>query len=157
MALVETCKCEECGLQKSFANHWVMIVERKESLLVLPVWDEKKIRRTRHFCGRAHASRFVERWIANPGMALVSDVAGEAESRIVRGQQSEQPQMPPLLMDSESHLDESTLDESPIEPVHIVQSHLEQRQLEQLMMEDEFGDEISSARLVPSPISARCA
>jgi hypothetical protein len=58
-----------------------MIIERKESLTVLPVWDDKKIRRTRHFCGRAHASRFVERWIANPGMALIPDVLGEAETR----------------------------------------------------------------------------
>lgn len=79
MALVQTCKCEECGLQKSFANHWVMIIERKQSLTVLPVWDEKKVRRTRHFCGRAHASRFVERWIGNPGAALLPDVATEAE------------------------------------------------------------------------------
>jgi hypothetical protein len=83
MALVQTCKCEECGLQKSFANHWVMIVERAGTLVVLPAWDEKKVRRTRHFCGRAHASRFVERWIANPGMALITDVVGEAESNRV--------------------------------------------------------------------------
>jgi len=83
MALVQTCKCEECGLQKSYANHWVMIVERAGTLVVLSAWDEKKVRRTRHFCGRAHASRFVERWIANPGMALIPDVVGQAESNRV--------------------------------------------------------------------------
>jgi hypothetical protein len=119
-----------------------MIVERKESLVVLPVWDEKKVRRTRHFCGRAHASRFVERWIANPGMALISDVAGEAESRITRNPMADQMPMSPLLMSDESRPEES---------------QIEQRQLEQLMMEDEFGEEISSARLVPTSISARCA
>ena len=80
MALVQTCKCEECGLQKSFANHWVMIIEHKETLTVLPAWDEKKVRRARHFCGRAHASRFVERWIANPETASSTDPVPQAES-----------------------------------------------------------------------------
>jgi hypothetical protein len=37
--------------------------------VILPKWDEKMIRRTRHFCGRAHASRYVERWIASPTMS----------------------------------------------------------------------------------------
>jgi len=120
MALVQTCKCEECGLQKSFANHWVMIIERKGSLTVLPVWDEKKIRRTRHFCGRAHASRFVERWIANPGMALLPDVVSEAESNRVTGF---------------SRSDDERLDE---------------RRAEQMLMLDENGEETSSARIVPN-------
>lgn len=137
MALVETCKCEECGLQKSFANHWVMIVERKDSLVVLPAWDEKKIRRTRHFCGRAHASRFVERWIASPGNAMNTDVAGEAESNRVERTQFMEP---------------STMNHMVMGPVEV-----EQKQLEQLMMEDEYGDETSSARLLPSPLVARCA
>jgi hypothetical protein len=121
-----------------------MIVERKDSLVVLPAWDEKRIRRTRHFCGRAHASRFVERWIANPGNALNTDVASEAESnRPGRLQLSE--------MDLPSHMVMSSNE--------MGSSDMEQRQLEQLMMEDEYGEEISSARLVPTPISisARCA
>ncbi len=68
MSLIQTCKCEECDMQKSFANHWVMLYERNGNLVILPKWDAKMMRRTRHFCGRAHASRFVERWIA--GLAL---------------------------------------------------------------------------------------
>jgi hypothetical protein len=69
MSLIQTCKCEECDMQKSFANHWVMLYERNGNLVILPKWDEKMIRRTRHFCGRAHASRYVERWIASPTMS----------------------------------------------------------------------------------------
>jgi hypothetical protein len=121
MALVQTCKCEECGLQKSFANHWVMIIERNGTLTVLPAWDEKKIRRAHHFCGRAHASRFVERWIANPGTALLPDVAAEAESNRVAG----------LARAEEAASDD--------------------RRLEQMIMLDENGEETSSARIVPTP------
>ncbi len=51
-------------MQKSFANHWVMLYEKNGNLVILPKWDPKMLRRTRHFCGRAHASRYVERWIA---------------------------------------------------------------------------------------------
>src|ERR1700743_99607 len=78
MSLIQTCKCEECDMKKSFANHWVMLYERNGNLVILPNWDEKMIRRTRHFCGRAHASRYVERWISNPSMALVSAGIGGA-------------------------------------------------------------------------------
>jgi hypothetical protein len=77
MSLIQTCKCEECDMQKSIANHWVMLYERNGNLVILPKWDEKMIRRTRHFCGRAHASRYVERWIASLAMAAMSDgIAG---------------------------------------------------------------------------------
>jgi hypothetical protein len=79
MSLIQTCKCEECDMQKSFANHWVMLYERNGNLVILPKWDEKMIRRTRHFCGRAHASRYVERWIASPAMAATSGSAGSLE------------------------------------------------------------------------------
>ena len=135
-------------MQKSFANHWVMIVERKDSLVVLPAWDEKRIRRTRHFCGRAHASRFVERWIANPGNALNTDVASEAESN-----------RPGRLQISEMDLSNQMLmSPSPMETVE-TERQIEQRKLEQLIMEDEYGDEMSSARLISSPLSVsiRCA
>jgi hypothetical protein len=67
-------------MQKSFANHWVMLYERNGNLVILPKWDEKMIRRTRHFCGRAHASRWVERWIASPTIgATSSEVVGGFE------------------------------------------------------------------------------
>jgi hypothetical protein len=79
MSLIQTCKCEECDMQRSFANHWVMLYERNGNLVILPKWDEKLIRRTRHFCGRAHASRYVERWISSPTMAAMSDGAGGLE------------------------------------------------------------------------------
>ena len=89
MSLIQTCKCEECDMQKSFANHWVMLYERNGTLVVLPKWDEKMIRRTRHFCGRAHASRYVERWIATPAMAVTSLGAVELEP-----EKGTQPQVP---------------------------------------------------------------
>ena len=79
MSLIQTCKCEECDMQKSFANHWVMLYERNGNLVILSKWDEKMIRRTRHFCGRAHVSRYVERWIASPSAAVgavLDDTAG---------------------------------------------------------------------------------
>jgi hypothetical protein len=79
MSLIQTCKCEECDMQKSFANHWVMVYERNGNLVILRKWDEKLIRRTRHFCGRAHASRYVERWISSPTMAAMSDSVGGLE------------------------------------------------------------------------------
>jgi hypothetical protein len=77
MSLIQTCKCEECDMQKSFANHWVMLYERNGTLVILPKWDEKMVRRTRHFCGRAHASRYVERWIATPVMGAIFGAAAE--------------------------------------------------------------------------------
>jgi hypothetical protein len=80
MSLIQTCKCEECDMQKSFANHWVMLYERNGNLVILPKWDDKMIRRTRHFCGRAHASRYVERWIASPAIGLISDGASGFET-----------------------------------------------------------------------------
>lgn len=79
MSLIQTCKCEERDMQKSFANHWVMLYERNGNLVILRKWDEKKIRRTRHFCGRAHVSRYVERWISSPS-AAVGAVDGAAGS-----------------------------------------------------------------------------
>jgi len=79
VSLVQTCKCEECDMQKSFANHWVMLFERNGNLVILRKWDEKMIRRTRHFCGRAHASRYVERWIASPAMGVAPEGAGVVE------------------------------------------------------------------------------
>ena len=127
MALVQTCKCEECGLQKSFANHWVMIIERKQTLTILPAWDEKKIRRAHHFCGRAHASRFVERWIASPGMALLPDVAAEAESNRLAGLARPE-EAPP-----------------------------EDRRPQPMLMRHEGAEETSSARIVPTPSAARTA
>jgi len=94
MSLIQTCKCEECDMQKSFANHWVMLYERKGSLVILPKWDEKMVRRTRHFCGRAHASRFVERWIASPAMVALSDGGGELEPLKI-------PMLPQSFLDAE--------------------------------------------------------
>jgi len=88
MSLIQTCKCEECDMQKSFANHWVMLYERNGNLVILPKWDDKMVRRTRHFCGRAHASRYVERWIANPMAAALPDGSGEHELKRVAQPQS---------------------------------------------------------------------
>jgi hypothetical protein len=88
MSLIQTCKCEECDMQKSFANHWVMLYEKNGNLVILPKWDTKMLRRTRHFCGRAHASRYVERWIAGLALNTVPDAASEPGP-----QKSAQPQL----------------------------------------------------------------
>lgn len=82
MSLIQTCKCEECDMQKSFANHWVMLYERNGNLVILPKWDDKMVRRTRHFCGRAHASRYVERWIA--GIAMSESLSEAEPQRIAK-------------------------------------------------------------------------
>jgi len=63
MAVVQSCKCDECGIQKSFVNHWVMLIRREEELVILPAWNEERIHETLHFCGRAHAGRYIERWM----------------------------------------------------------------------------------------------
>jgi hypothetical protein len=88
MSLIQTCKCEECDMQKSFANHWVMLYERNGNLVILPKWDEKMVRRTRHFCGRAHASRYVERWISSPTVAVMPDGLGSLEPQKATQSQS---------------------------------------------------------------------
>ncbi|HXC96432.1 MAG TPA: hypothetical protein VNU92_12080 [Edaphobacter sp.] len=68
-------------MQKSFANHWVMLYEKNGNLVILPNWDPKMLRRTRHFCGRAHASRYVERWIAGLTLNAVSETPLESGSQ----------------------------------------------------------------------------
>jgi hypothetical protein len=97
MSLIKTCKCEECDMQKSFANHWVMLYERNGNLVILPKWDEKMIRRTRHFCGRAHASRYVERWIATPTIAAISEGIAALEPHKVAASQA----LPQSVLDAE--------------------------------------------------------
>jgi hypothetical protein len=96
MSLIQTCKCEECDMQKSFANHWVMLYERNGNLVILPKWDEKKMRRTRHFCGRAHASRYVERWIAGLALNATPEVTPEPAL-----QKSTPPQVAPQIISDE--------------------------------------------------------
>ncbi|MCU1320523.1 MAG: hypothetical protein JWM43_172 [Acidobacteriaceae bacterium] len=78
-----------------------MVYERKGSLVVLPKWDDKMLRRTRHFCGRAHASRYVERWISTPGTAALPDAASEpvsetANETVAHGQLSAVPNLSSL-------------------------------------------------------------
>jgi hypothetical protein len=88
-------------MQKSFANHWVMLYERNGNLVILPKWDAKLMRRTRHFCGRAHASRYVERWIAGLALNAAPDTAPEPAV-----QNSSQPQVTSLVISDEE--DEAT-------------------------------------------------
>ena len=101
MSLIQTCKCEECDMQKSFANHWVMLYEKNGNLVILPKWDTRMLRRTRHFCGRAHASRYVERWIAGLALNSVSDAVLEPGP-----QKSAQPQLVSQFISDEE--DEAT-------------------------------------------------
>jgi hypothetical protein len=101
MSLIQTCKCEECDMQKSFANHWVMLYEKNGNLVILPKWDTKMLRRTRHFCGRAHASRYVERWIAGLALNAVSDAVPDPGP-----QKPHQPQLVSQIISDEE--DEAT-------------------------------------------------
>ena len=86
MSVIQTCKCEECDMQKSFANHWVMLYEKNGNLVILPKWDTKMLRRTRHFCGRAHASRYVERWIAALALNATPDAILEPGPKFAQAQ-----------------------------------------------------------------------
>jgi hypothetical protein len=88
-------------MQKSFANHWVMLYEKNGNLVILPKWDPKMLRRTRHFCGRAHASRFVERWIAGLAFSATPDPVLEHSS-----QKSSLPQLASQFISDEE--DEAT-------------------------------------------------
>jgi hypothetical protein len=101
MSLIQTCKCEECDMQKSFANHWVMLYEKNGNLVILPKWDTKMLRRTRHFCGRAHASRYVERWIAGLAFNPLPEAVPEPVP-----QKSAPPQIPQQIISDEE--DEAT-------------------------------------------------
>jgi hypothetical protein len=56
-----------------------MLYEKNGNLVILPKWDAKMMRRTRHFCGRAHASRYVERWIAGLALNAMSEPLPEPE------------------------------------------------------------------------------
>ena len=51
--------------QKSFATHWVMLIRREEELVIVPAWKDERMHETLHFCGRAHAGRYIERWLEN--------------------------------------------------------------------------------------------
>ena len=88
-------------MQKAFANHWVMLYERNGNLVILPKWDVKMMRRTRHFCGRAHASRYVERWIAGLALNAVHDAVLEPAP-----QKSAPPQLASQIISDEE--DEAT-------------------------------------------------
>jgi hypothetical protein len=54
-----------------------MLYEKNGNLVILPKWDAKMVRRTRHFCGRAHASRYVERWIAGLALNVLCDAVSD--------------------------------------------------------------------------------
>jgi hypothetical protein len=72
-----------------------MLYERNGNLVILPKWDAKMMRRTRHFCGRAHASRYVERWIAGLALNAAPDAVLEP------GLKSAPPQSAPLIISDE--------------------------------------------------------
>jgi hypothetical protein len=78
-----------------------MLYEKNGNLVILPKWDAKMMRRTRHFCGRAHASRYVERWIAGLALNPVPDAVFEP-----RLQESSPPQLAPQMISDEE--DEAT-------------------------------------------------
>jgi hypothetical protein len=72
-----------------------MLYERNGNLVILPKWDTKMMRRTRHFCGRAHASRYVERWIAGLALNAAPDAVLEP------GLKSATPQSAPQIISDE--------------------------------------------------------
>jgi hypothetical protein len=78
-----------------------MLYERNGNLVIMPVWNDKLLRRSKHFCGRAHASRYVERWIANPAMDsadAASDLLTENEQAMQVTEQAMRVPMQPAPM-----------------------------------------------------------
>jgi hypothetical protein len=64
MAAVTQFQCEICGIEAANPIHWFVIQCSAEELKVLK-WntDAATARGARHFCGEAHASVYISRWL----------------------------------------------------------------------------------------------
>ena len=64
MAAVTHYRCEICGTESATPIHWFLIQCNSEELKVLK-WNTEKavLPGVRHYCGEAHASVYVSRWL----------------------------------------------------------------------------------------------
>jgi hypothetical protein len=64
MAAVTQYRCEVCGIESSNPIHWFLIQCSEEELKVLK-WNTEAAaaKAARHYCGEAHASIYVSRWL----------------------------------------------------------------------------------------------
>jgi hypothetical protein len=64
MSAVTLYRCEICGTESSNPIHWFLIQCNAEELTVKK-WDTDaaNAKGARHYCGEAHASVYVSRWL----------------------------------------------------------------------------------------------
>lgn len=87
MAAVIHFQCEICGIESARPIHWFVVQCSAEELKVLK-WNTEAAtaRGARHFCGEAHASVYISRWLeasctlARPDFNLPSHKSGASTS-----------------------------------------------------------------------------
>jgi hypothetical protein len=64
MAAVKLYRCEICGIESSHPLHWFLIQCNADELQVRK-WSTEAAdtKGARHYCGEAHASVYVSRWL----------------------------------------------------------------------------------------------
>ena len=64
MAAITLYQCEICGIESSNPIHWFVIQCSHEELKVLK-WNTEAAaaKGARHYCGEAHASVYISRWL----------------------------------------------------------------------------------------------
>ena len=64
MAAVTQFRCEICGTESSKPIHWFVVQCNADELKVLK-WntDAAVAKGARHYCGEAHASVYISRWL----------------------------------------------------------------------------------------------
>jgi hypothetical protein len=64
MAAVTRYRCEICGTESANPIHWFLIECNEQELKVLKWNTEAAVAKgARHYCGEAHASVYVSRWL----------------------------------------------------------------------------------------------
>jgi hypothetical protein len=74
MAAVTQYRCEICGIESSDPIHWFMIECNTAELKVLK-WNPKAALApgARHYCGEAHASVYISRWLESACTPSLTD------------------------------------------------------------------------------------
>lgn len=64
MSAVTRYRCEICGDESTNPVHWFMVRCNQDELKVLK-WNDAGAAEpgTRHYCGEAHASTYISRWL----------------------------------------------------------------------------------------------
>ena len=64
MSAVTLFRCEICGIESAKPTHWFVIQCNADELKVLKWSDEAALAKgSRHYCGEAHASVYISRWL----------------------------------------------------------------------------------------------